>query len=270
MKKILFIITIFVSLLICSVYSNAQYLQVHAGGKITHTINIAEVDYLEIVDDPNFDDLDQPNIKKRMKSMGNISFVYTDGKISQTLEYSIKHYITYTDSVIIRSCTDCSPDTFYLDNGLITKYIKSSNYYHEFTYDNGRIRNWRKYCNGTVDEDISFEWKDGVITRQTEFHPGNSEMELFCDYRYSYTNDPDYGGAVAAFQDDSLFYDNLPVALIIQGYFGKWPKYLVADAIDASGYFTLDRSTTYALDSDGYPIAMRGAHFVCLTWENVE
>ena len=134
------------------------------------------------------------------------------------------------------------------------------------------IKTWRKfYANGTLDEDISFEWKDGVIVRQIDIelnHNGN--MELFCDYQYSYTAIPDYGGAVAVFQSNSMFYDDLPEALIIQGYFGKWPKYLVSGAVDISGYFSEAQSFTYILDSEGYPLSMSGTDSAKFSWENLK
>ena len=95
-------------------------------------------------------------------------------------------------------------------------------------------------------------------------------MELFCDYQYSYTTYPDYGGAVAVFQSNSMFYDDLPEALIIQGYFGKWPKYLVSGAKDLSGYFKGTESYAYILDSDGYPISMSGTDSAKFSWEGIK
>ncbi len=95
-------------------------------------------------------------------------------------------------------------------------------------------------------------------------------MKLFCDYQYTYTNDVDYGGAVACFQSNSMFYDNLPECLIIQGYFGKWPKYLVSGAVDMAEYFEDAESYTCILDSDGYPVRMSGTDKETFSWEEVK
>lgn len=214
------------------------------------------------------DEPEKPKVEKRMKSLGETSFVYNDGKITQTLwDGSVDDKIVYTESTI-----KIGKETFYLKDGLVTKYIESDGCYQEFTYESGRIKTWKIFDDDdTLDEDISFEWKDGVIVRQTDIESnGNGDMELFCDYQYSYTTNPDYGGAVAVFQSNSMFYDNLPEALIIQGYFGKWPKYLVSGAIDVSGNFDKTESYTYILDSDGYPLSMSGTDSAKFTWENLK
>ena len=214
------------------------------------------------------DEPDKPKIEKRMTSLDETTFVYNDGKIAQTLwNGDVDDEIVYTSSSI-----KIGNKTFYLKDGLVNKYVESDGWYQEFTYEGGRIKTWQKfYANGTLDEDISFEWKDGVIVRQTDFERNsNGEMELFCDYQYSYSTNPDYGGAVAVFQSNSMFYDDLPEALIIQGYFGKWPKYLVSGAIDVSGYFDRSNSYTYILDNDGYPLAMSGTDNAKFTWENLK
>lgn len=201
------------------------------------------------------DEPEMPKVEKRMKSLDKTSFVYTDGKITQTLwNGNVGDKIIYSESNI-----KIGDETYYLNDGLVTKYVESDGYYQEFTYEDRRIKTWKKYYDNDLDEDISFEWKDGVIVRQTDIERNyNGNMELFCEYQYSYTTNPDYGGAVAVFQSNSMFYDNLPEALIIQGYFGKWPKYLVSGAKDLSGYFKGTESYTYILDSDGYPISMDG------------
>lgn len=214
------------------------------------------------------DEPEKPKVEKRMMSIDKISFVYTDGKITQTLwNGSIDDNLIYTESSI-----KIDEETYYLKDGLVTKYVESDGWYQEFTYEDGCLKNWKKYYeDGTLDEDITFEWKDGVITRQTDIElMDNGNMELFCQYEYSYTTDPDYGGAVAIFQSNSMFYDNLPEALIVQGYFGKWPKYLVSGAIDVSGYFNRENSYTYTLDSDGYPLKISGSENAKFTWENVK
>lgn len=214
------------------------------------------------------DEPEKPKVEKRMKSVDKESFVYNDGKITQTLwDGSVKNKIIYNESNI-----KIGNETFYLKDGLVSKYVESDGWYQEFTYQDGRIKTWKKYYdNGTLDEDISFEWKDGVIVRQTDIELNYSgNMELFCEYQYSYTTYPDYGGAVAAFQSNSMFYDGLPVALIIQGYFGKWPKYLVSGAVDVSGYFEEPESYTYILDSDGYPLSMSGTDSARFTWEKLK
>lgn len=208
---------------------------------------------------------EKPKVEKRMRSLDKISFVYNDGKIMQTLwDERVDEDIVYTESAI-----KIDEETFYLNNGLVSKYVESEGYYQEFTYEKGCIKTWKKYnADGSLDEDISFEWKDGVILRQTELDRNyKGDMELFCDYQYSYTSNPDYGGAVAVFQSNSMFYDNLPEALIIQGYFGKWPKYLVSGAVDVSGYFSKANTYTYILDSDGYPLSMSGSDSARFTWE---
>lgn len=230
---------------------------------------------MEIVDD--IEDPEKPKVEKRMKSIFTRyrqSFVYTNGKITQTLsDGKVDDNITYTESFIKIGDDSYGYGTYYLNNGLVTKYVESDGHrYEEFTYEDGRIKTWKKYYGSRLEEDISFEWKDGVITRQTEYDYNELYHDhiLHCDYKYSYTTDPDYGGAVAAFQDDSLFYDNLPEALIIQGYFGKWPKYLLAKAVDISGNFGTDRSYTYILDSDGYPLEKKGTNGCDFTWVNVK
>ncbi len=100
-----------------------------------------------------------------MKSVDKESFVYNDGKITQTLrDGSVKNKIIYNESNI-----KIGNETFYLKDGLVSKYVESDGWYQEFTYQDGRIKTWKKYYdNGTLDEDISFEWKDGVIVRQTD------------------------------------------------------------------------------------------------------
>ena len=175
------------------------------------------------------DEPEKPKVEKRMKSLDKTSFIYDEGRITQTLwDGYLDYKISYTNSAI-----KIGDAIYYLKDGLVTKYVESDRCYQDFTYEDGRLKTWKKYHDNTVlDEDISFEWKDDVIVRQTEFHSYNGNMELFCDYYYSYTNDPDYGGAVAVLQSNSLFYDDLPEALIIQGYFGKWPKNLVSGAVD--------------------------------------
>lgn len=214
------------------------------------------------------DEPEKPKVEKRMKSLDKITFVYNDGKIIQTLwNGSVDDEIVYTESTV-----KIGYDTYYLKDGLVNKYVESNGWYHEFTYEDGRIKTWKKfYANGTLDEDISFEWKDGVIVRQTDIERDEKgNMELFCDYQYSYTTNPDYGGAVAVFQSNSMFYDDLPEALIIQGYFGKWPKYLVSGAVDVSGYFEKAESYTYILDSEGYPLSMSGTDSAKFSWEKLK
>lgn len=213
------------------------------------------------------DEPEKPKVEKRMKSLDNTSFVYNDGKITQTLwNGNVEDKIIYTESTI-----KIDSETFYLKDGLVNKYVESDKQYHEFTYESGRIKTWKKFYDGTLDEDISFEWKDGVIVRQLDIERNrDGEMDLFCDYQYSYTSNPDYGGAVAVFQSNSMFYDDLPEALIIQGYFGKWSKYLVSGAVDVSGYFDRSESYTYILDSDGYPLSMSGSDSAKFSWENTK
>lgn len=211
------------------------------------------------------DEPEKAKVEKRMKSIDKTSFVYFDGKITTTLwDGSVEDKIEYTASSI-----RIDNDTYYLTDGLVTKYVEYDGWYQEFTYENGHIKTWKKYYpDGTLDEDISFEWKDGVIVRQTVIWKGDEHMELI-DYNYNYTTYPDYGGAIAALQFDFLFYDDLPEALIIQGYFGKWPKYLVSGAVDVSGYFDNAKSFTYILDNEGYPILMSGTEKAMFTWENL-
>ena len=219
------------------------------------------------------DEPEKPKVEKRMMSIDDDSFVYSNGKITQVLwRGDVDANITYSESSItIKGGVNYS-GIYHLSNGLVTKYVESDGWYQEFTYEDGRLKNWKKYYNdGTLDEDITFEWKDGVITRQTDIElMDNGNMELYCQYEYSYTTDPDYGGAIAIFQSDSMFYDDLPEALIVQGYFGKWPKYLVSGAIDVSGYFSRKNSYTYALDSDGYPLKISGSESAKFTWGNVK
>lgn len=209
----------------------------------------------------------KPKVEKRMTSVDDQSFVYTDGKITQIKrDDSYWENIKYTESTI-----KIGYETFYVKDGLVTKLVDSEGNYEEFTYENGRIKTWKKYYEGILDEDISFEWKDGVIIRQTDIERDDFDserMELFCEYEYTYTPNPDYGGAVAVFQTNSMFYDDLPIALIIQGYFGKWPKYLVSEAVDVTGNFE-SSSYTYKLDSDGYPISMSGSEDAQFTWEKL-
>lgn len=64
----------------------------------------------------------------------------------------------------------------------------------------------------------------------------------------------------AFIQDNSILFDNLDVALIMQGYFGKCPKYLVNMATEESHYYYNGQyeedfssyTWDYKLDSDGY------------------
>ncbi len=209
-----------------------------------------------------------PKVVKRMKSVDKTSFVYNnEGKITQILwNGSLDDNIIYTESTI-----KIDDDIYYLKDGLVTKYVESDGWYQEFTYEGDHIKTWKKYYDdGTLDEDISFEWKNDVIVRQTDIELNFSgNMELHCDYQYSYTDYPDYGGAIAVFQSNSMFYDDLPEALIIQGYFGKWPRFLVSGAVDVSGYFSNPESYTYILDSDGYPLSMKGTDSATFSWENV-
>lgn len=216
------------------------------------------------------DEPEKPKVEKRMMSIDKKSFEYTNGKITQILwSGSVDYNITYTETSIK---TDF--ETFYLDNGLVTKYVESGgDYYHEFSYEDGRLKSWKKYYEDGIDEDITFEWKDGVITRQTGL---DSEGGILFDFHYTYTKDYDYGGAVAGLQSDYFFYDDLPEALIIQGYFGKWPKYLVAQINDSNpDRFGLN-TFSYILDDDGYPLSLiwtlkDGRSFPAkFTWVNVK
>lgn len=212
-------------------------------------------------------------VKKRMTSIGNgssvTSFVYSNDKITQ-LEDVRTIYLTYTDESIIITKGKNYSGIYSLNNGLVNKYLESDGSYQDFIYEEGRLKSWKKYDKeGHCVGDITFEWNNGVIIRQTEYHPYFEE--LFCVYEYSYTNDPDYGGAIACFQSNSMFYDDLPECLIVQGYFGKWPKYLVSGAVEMSeGYFSNLESYTYNLDQDGYPLSMSGTDRATFTWENIE
>ncbi|MDE6341957.1 MAG: hypothetical protein K2K93_06535 [Muribaculaceae bacterium] len=208
---------------------------------------------------------DAPKVAKRMKSIDDLKFTYSDGKIVQVKDGSYTDKVTYTESTI-----KIDDQVYYLNNeGLVSKFTESDGSYQEFTYKDGRINTWKKYYrSGGIDEDISFEWKDGVIVRQTQYDGKN--RNLFCDYQYTYTKDLDYGGAVACFQSNSMFYDDLPECLIVQGYFGKWPKYLVSGAVDMAEYFDDAESYTYILDSDGYPVRMSGTDKATFSWEEVK
>lgn len=271
MKNTVLLITLLLTFFLVSLKakSQTQYLIIYQDSKIAYSISLDNIDYMEIADKPYVDEIEKPIVEKRMKSLDKKSFVYTDGKITQQLwNGSVDYDIIYTESSI-----RIGEGIYYLNNGLITKQEYIGPYgYQEFTYENGRIKTWKKYsADGSLDEDISFEWKDGVIVRQTDIERmSDGHMELFCQYEYNYTENIDYGGAVAIFQSDSMFYDNLPEALIVQGYFGKCPKYLVSGAVDVSGYFSRDKSYTYRLDRDGYPFKISGSESATFTWENVK
>lgn len=220
------------------------------------------------------DEPEKPKVEKRMTSLDDISFVYSDdGKISQQIEYGEPYYnFKYTSSSIIRTSKYNSTTTFTLKDGLITSFTNSDlgDDDYEITYENGRIKSWKGYSDGEIGHEVEYEWKDGVIVRQIKYSYYDSEKELHCDYQYSYTSDLDYGGAVACFQSNSLLYDYLPEALVIQGYFGKLPKYLVASAIDASPNGFSPDYYTWTLDSDGYAIRVSDDYNVYFTWENLK
>ena len=222
--------------------------------------------------DDNDDAPEVPKIVKRMKSIDENDFVYTNGKITHILEEGDNIAdIDYATSIIRIDGHVNYAGTYYVEDGLVYKYVDDDNSgYQEFVYEDGHIVSWKKYYD-SGEEYISFEWKDGVIVRQTEYDNDYyyDVVELHCDYQFDYTNEPDYGGAIACFQSDSMFYDDLPAALIVQGFFGVWPKYLVSGAKDLSGNFSGQHSFSYVLDKDGYPLNMNGYESAKFTWETL-
>ena len=211
------------------------------------------------------DEPETPKVEKRMKSLDDIEFTYSNGKIIDETGIKIK----YT-STSIEISGNHSQGVYTIQNGLVSKYVESDGWYNLFKYENGYLSKRETYdYEGNLREDVTFEWKDGLITRQTEYDfDDDGKKRLFCDYKYTYTSNPDYGGAVVCFQSNSLFYDYLPQCLILQGYFGKLPKFLVSSAVDASGYFDKDEYS-WDLDSDGYPLELKGDYRACFVWEKI-
>ena len=215
-------------------------------------------------DDDKDNDETSNSVKKRLKSIDDdgdvLSFIYTNEKITREVEsyydsyYGETHYynkdIKYFDSKIeIQDGGETI--TYNLTNGLVTRIIDGEDY-EDITYENGRIKTWKKYYEGELDEDILFEWKDDVITHQREL---DEDGELVHDFYYTYTKNVDYGGVIASFQSNSFFYDNLPESLILQGYFGKLPKYLVSEINNVAPDGGKD-NFSYVMDEDGYPTTM--------------
>lgn len=190
-----------------------------------------------------------------------LSFIYTNGKISREVEsYYDSYYgetryynknITYLDSKI-ETQDDSETITYNLTNGLVTRIIYDT-YYEDITYENGRIKTWKNYHNGKLFTDILFEWKDDVIVHEKITYVTYGDEE---DYYYTYTDYIDYGGIVASFQSDGFFYDDLPESLILQGYFGKLPKYLVSEINDVMPGGIGRNNFSYVMDKDGYPTTM--------------
>ena len=204
-----------------------------------------------------------------------LSFIYTNGKISRDVAsyydsfYGETRYynknITYLDSKI-ETQSDGETITYNLTNGLVTRIIDGEDY-EDITYENGRIKTRKKYYNGELGEDILFEWKDDVIVHEKITYGEGG------DYYYTYTDYIDYGGIVASFQDDSFLYDDLPESLILQGYFGKLPKYLVSEINDVEPDGIGKTNFSYVMDEDRYPTTMTcilndgRSFYTYYTWE---
>lgn len=206
-------------------------------------------------------------------------FEYLDGIIVNSYETG---EIIYTDSII-----QCSKKSgrYYLEDGLIKEY-RSGNYKSVFEYDDGKLINITEYKNpggdpldelGGVTNEIEYTWDNEVIVHQREWGTPRypNVYELSRDYYYEYDTNEDYGGVCAFFQWDSLLFDDWPEALIIQGYFGKLPKYLLRKSNDICPDGFGVEIFDWHLDSEGYPTYMEETNkrgnkdTLFFTWETV-
>lgn len=264
-----------VFVLICSIIlanADQRMLQIYQNGKLSYSINIASIDSMEVVDIP--EDALYPEVSKRILKGGEDGhypyfFDYSNGKIT-SYRSSGDYAIIYTDSLItIRALAYGSDIIYKLQDGLIvncTEYYvyKDTEYFEisEFKYDNRKLKSIIRTDitqNDSIRTEyetnrIEFTWDNDVITHQQEWY--GRALNLHCDYYYEYSTHRDFGGVCAFLDSNSLLYDDWPQALLVQGYFGDLPKYLLIKATDiVSGGHGINRFE-YIYDSDGYPTYM--------------
>lgn len=213
-----------------------------------------------------------PSVKKRLKSVEGFykrEFKYSnsDGKINceDYLPFNdydndkVYNLYTYNDSFIEETYYGGKYQAdgpwkrkFILKDGLITEfnsYSDNEKQKHTFEYEDGKLI---KHTGPGAT--FYYTWEDDVIVKLRVVDSGRT----FRNYGFSYSDKLDYGGINAFLREHyTIFYD-LPLPLVMQGYFGKIPKYLVSKyECYNDDYYTHD--IEYEFDKDGYPVYMNCA-----------
>lgn len=207
-------------------------------------------------DDDNGDEPPTPEVKKRLVTVtydrGNDIIQYdTEGRISSvTIQYNDGPYLktssdtyTYSDEKITEG-----DNTYYLKNGLITKWTNEYDDYtvtYQFTYDGNNLV---KFTN-SYEEIVTFNWKNGNVVSSKEV-----DTDYYRDFKYEYdTEHYDFGKVAAFLQSNSFLFDDLDPYLIIQGYFGNLPKNMIETIYTTWSDGDEDTDVFYYdYDADGY------------------
>lgn len=274
MKKFFLIMVTFV-IATLSNFADNKYLQIHQNGKISNSIRLDSIEFIEIV---NLSDSEKPNaVKKRLFKGGEVdyqlSFDYQEGRITSYSTKAGSYNINYSDSLI----TIKGPfyDEYYIcNNGLITSGFDGLNPY-KYDYEDGKLHSIKQLKKRTDENGIEtidiyqkrdFIWDDDIITNQKNWIERNdADFELTKNTNFEYYSTKDYGHVISFIQGNSFLFTYLSIPLLIQGYYGELPKNLIK-AINCTSYYydvhnqycenKYSYQYTYILDPDDYPLKM--------------
>lgn len=136
--------------------------------------------------------------------------------------------------------------TYYLSNGLITKYVDESGNESTFQYDG---RHLTQFTNEYGDKRV-YKWdnNDIVSTYEIDSEDGTSRHA----YTYEYYSEYDFGGICVFLDSNSYPYDDIHPLLAIQGFFGDLPVHMLKRIIEDN---EVDCDFTYFYDNEGFPVA---------------
>ncbi len=267
MKKIL-IFAIFIVIATLSNFADTQYLQIHQNGKITNSIKLDSIDYMEIVEipEPETPIVVNKRLIKGGESDNQISFEYTEDRIT-SFSYDDKDIrkIIYSDSLI----TINSKEKYVLQDGLIKECVDWIGDSYQYEYENGRLISiMQMNKQGEVFKRRDFTWDNGIIIKERNwlYDDEDTDLRLYAEDNFEYYPTEDNGNVITFIQGNSFLFTYVSIPLLLQGYFGELPTKLIKtinstnyqkpDSYHPDPYYQYSYRYTYVLDDDNYPIYM--------------